>query len=721
MEYAFPPVPTDDIRAAFERIKDLPFPIYVSDIEGTFLFLNDCARDFFSIGADEVASAHNIQNFYTSPTERTSILRHFEGTTPGVWKQNLEVRLLSKGRNHKIQFVSQAFFDPDGRFCALLCMALSVSNGEWFRDFEHSIEAGYFELDAQYRIRDCNEAFARIFNEKSPEALLALHVRELLWTPSEAELFEKQIEALGHLELPLVKLRRRDGLLVYAKMSSLAYPSPSGGWSGIKGTIADVTPEVIEDNLPVGLFMVSKDAEMRPVITHCNDTFAQIHGFERATDMIGRLATDFQRSPEVYRTYKAALDSATQQGEPLLEHFMEIQNRQGGSREVVVSVRYVQHEGRLVRVGSMCDVTGHERGRIQKLAHNFSALLHTYIATVNGLRDTLTMLSKAHGAEYLREDKYIDRPEALQEVNRRRRRFEEILSELDKVVQTRGLDRLPVEKIQNAWNNLNRPRIEFENKEKDNASWIRRNLIRLNAYVAPLRNMALPKELVRDLRYEIDEMLRLTTVISVSISIDELNERIPEFYYFRDFLRRGDAADLEKPSVQNVLSLLGGQIQKLEEFAASRSVAVVQKYNSRENVPVSCRADLNRAFHNLIHNAIKYSWSKGQDRQAHVDIHVERRKNDVEIIIENWGVAITREELENNEILKFGKRGKVADDRGRSGTGIGLYDAQEVIHQHGGTLRLSSEPTFGNAPDDYKNPFITRAHINLPIVTQQQG
>jgi PAS domain S-box-containing protein len=719
MEYAPLSHPPEDIRAAFERIKDLPFPIYVSDVNGAFLYLNELARDFFSIDHSEDLRDYKMQDFYPTPADREQLLRHFEGGTSGTWKQNLKVRLRSKGKFHKIQFVSQPFFDAEQKLIALMCMAFSVGNGEWFRDFEHSIEAGFFELDPALRIRDCNEAFARILNEKQPDSLLKTHIRELLWEPAQADLFLHEIEATGHLELPLVKLRRRDGLLAYAKMSSLAYPGTPGAFSTIKGTIIDVTPEVIEDNLPVGLFMVSKNAEMKPVITHCNDTFAQIHGYEKASDMIGRLATDFQHNAAVYKTYKNALDSAAQTGEPLLEHFMEIQNKQGASREVVVSVRYVRHEGQLVRVGSMCDVTGHERGRIQKLAQNFSALLHTYIATVNGLRDTLTMLSKAHGAEYLREDKYIDRPEAMNEVNRRRKRFEELLEELDKVFKNRGLDRLSFEKIQTAWNNLNRPRIEFENKEKDNASWLRRNLIRLNALMNPLRSLPLPKELLRDLRYEIDEMLRLTTVVSVSISIDELNERIPEFYYFRDFLRRGDAADLEKPSIQNVHLLLSGQVQKLEEFAASRNVAVVLKYNNREYVPVLCRAELNRAFHNLIHNAIKYSWTKGHDRQAHVDIHLERKKTEVEIIIENWGVAITREELEHNDILKFGKRGKVADDRGRSGTGIGLYDAQEVIRQHGGTLRLTSEPTFGNAPDDYKNPFITRAYINLPIATQQ--
>lgn len=707
------------ISDAFNRIKDLPFPVYVTSADGAFLYLNAEAANFFAIDSGADLTAHNIEQFYPEPGERERVLACFKQSKGGEWKRNLEVRLRSKGKIHKINFVSQAFFTADQQLSALLCMAFSVSNGEWYRDFEHSIEAGFFELDNNLQIRDANEVLARMLDYPEPEALHKLHIRELLWQPEQADFFLREIEGNGRFESPMVKLKRRDGLLLYAKMSSLAYPDVSGGFSVIKGTIADVTPEVIEENIPVGLFMVGKNAAMQPIIIHCNDTFAQIHGFRKAAEMIGRAATDFQRNDGAYKAYKAALDKASEKGEALLEHFMEIQNQKGGSREVVVSVRYVRHEGQMVRVGSLCDVTGHERGRIQKLAHNFSALLHTYIATVNGLRDTLTMLSKAHGQDYLKDGKYIDRAEALQDVNRHRKRFEELLADLARIFETRKLEMPVLERIQQAWANLNRPRIEFENKEKDNASWIRRNLIRINGLFTSLRSLPLPKEIVRDLRYELDEMLRITTVVSVSISIDELNERIPEFYYFRDFLRRGDAADQEKATVQNLLNALNGQLQKLEEFAASRSVVVVQKYNNREQIPVLCRPDINRAFHNLIHNAIKYSWTKGHDRQAHVDVLVERRKNEVEVIIENWGVAITREELENNEILQFGKRGRVADDRGRSGTGIGLYDAYEIVRQHGGSLRITSEPTFGNLADDYKHPFITRAYVTLPIVTQQ--
>ena len=78
-------------------------------------------------------------------------------------------------------------------------------------------------------------------------------------------------------------------------------------------------------------------------------------------------------------------------------------------------------------------------------------------------------------------------------------------------------------------------------------------------------------------------------------------------------------------------------------------------------------------------------------------------------------MPIRREELDSGLVFQFGKRGRESEDRGRSGTGIGLYDAQDIITKHGGTLRVTSEPTFGNLPDIYTNPFITRALITLPV------
>ncbi len=715
MESQLSPNVAEGLRLAFERYRDLPFPIYASDKSGRFLYANEQAITFFGINRSAGLSSYFVGDFYAEKKQRENIIAQIEKTPPESWKMDLEVRLRPNGKSFRIRFSSLPFFGPEG-LEGLLCIAFSVSDGEWFKDFQNTLEAGFFEMNNHLTIKDCNPAFAKILNYGDPEDLVEKALGELLWTPETSGDIHKEILGKGHIEDIQVKMRRKDGVLVFAKMSCLAYQGTPGHIAQIKGTIRDITPDVIEDNIPVGLFMVTKDEAARPILTHCNHTFAKIHGFDRPEDLVGRSAREFHGNPAVYTTYKTALNKAAAEGKPLLEHYMEIHNRQGKNLEVVVNVQYVKGENQEVRVGSMSDVTGHEIGRVRRLAQNFSALLHTYLATVNGLRDTLMMMTKAHGQDLLKENKYIDRTEAMASVIRRRKRVDELLHGLAKTFADRKLDQGILLRLQKAWANLNRPREEFENKEKDNAAWIRRNLIEVNKLLRTFKNLGLPKELIRDIRNEVEELLRLTSMISASISIDELNERIPEFYYFRDYLRRGEFAVPDKFADQNMVSVLLTQLHNLEEFASSRHVTIVQHFNQKESIVVSHRADLNRAFHNILHNAIKYSWTKGPDRQAHVDIFVEKKKNEVEIIIENWGVPITKEELENDAIIQFGRRGRIADDRGRSGTGIGLYDTFDIITKHQGTLRITSEPTFGNLPEDYKNPFITRAYITLPLV-----
>ncbi|MCB0598353.1 MAG: HAMP domain-containing histidine kinase, partial [Phaeodactylibacter sp.] len=84
------------------------------------------------------------------------------------------------------------------------------------------------------------------------------------------------------------------------------------------------------------------------------------------------------------------------------------------------------------------------------------------------------------------------------------------------------------------------------------------------------------------------------------------------------------------------------------------------------------------------------------------------------ISIENWGVAITAEELDKGLIFKVGYRGVNSSDRRRPGTGLGLYDSLKVAEKHKGTLSIASKPSLGNSREDYSNPFITTVTIQLP-------
>lgn len=102
--------------------------------------------------------------------------------------------------------------------------------------------------------------------------------------------------------------------------------------------------------------------------------------------------------------------------------------------------------------------------------------------------------------------------------------------------------------------------------------------------------------------------------------------------------------------------------------------------------------DMTRAFKNIYHNAVKYSYS-GSPNSPYPKRWIETVVGPAGtgkffIEIENFGVGITPEELPF--IFDVGKRGKYSIDRQRTGSGIGLSQVKRIIARHGGTVSASS-------------------------------
>jgi PAS domain S-box-containing protein len=696
------------VQHAFEQLKNLPFPVHVSDASGRFLFANAAAAKLFKLSDDLQTYPSSIISYFEDPAERTHLLRLVKKTPFGQWREDLTARLNIDGEHYKIRFASTPYYE-DGQLAVLLNIANSMSIIEWFKEFEDELVLGLFEIDKEFRIVDSNAALVQMMGYSSLSEIKNKPVADFFWNRNDAgELFDelRKTQLLKHKQ---AKLRRKDDAMVIVEMSCSTISWEEGQIARVKGILRDITFDVIQEVNPLGLFLISSKTNGEDIFSRVNGTFAHIHGFESPDEILGLPANTFQ--PTSNDDYIEALNKAAGEGNFLLDHFMDVVDKNGVKHNVVVNARYVYGEAEKIRVGAVYDLTNHVGRHKRTLETNFSAVLHTYIATIDGLRSMLGMLLKAHGQDLLKGEAQLDRQKVAQEIERHKSRLGNTLQQLIEVARERGTDESKFALVQKHWRNL---AINHET-EMSNASWLRLNLIEIRKHLEALKNLNLPREQIRGLRSEVEDILRLSSMVSISISLNELNDRIHDFYYFRDYLRRGD---IEKPDLKpfNLISILNKSIHFLEEFASLNGVTVKQLFNSRDIITVACNdAVLNRALHSLIHNAIKYSWSKGQERRPWVEIKVEKKQDTVELTIENWGVPIRKEELENDFIFQFGKRGKESDDRGRAGTGIGLFDAREIILRHGGTLALSSEPTAFNLPDVYTNPFITRAHIVLPL------
>ena len=99
----------------------------------------------------------------------------------------------------------------------------------------------------------------------------------------------------------------------------------------------------------------------------------------------------------------------------------------------------------------------------------------------------------------------------------------------------------------------------------------------------------------------------------------------------------------------------------------------------------------------LLDNALKYTPSSGQ-----VTLGLHRRGTDVEMMVHDTGVGIAQEDLP----LVFDRfyRADPARSRDPGGTGLGLPIAHWIVEQHGGEIKLESQPGRG-----------TTAIVRLPL------
>ena len=126
-------------------------------------------------------------------------------------------------------------------------------------------------------------------------------------------------------------------------------------------------------------------------------------------------------------------------------------------------------------------------------------------------------------------------------------------------------------------------------------------------------------------------------------------------------------------------------------------------------------AELTLTLKNIIHNAVKYSYTPvttEHSKHRYVRIYCAWHNQTQEIYrvsIENYGVGITKKEIDDRLIFRQFYRGEMASDRQRTGSGIGLAYADYVVSKlHHGRIEVSSTPMGGEA-------YLTVFHVILPI------
>lgn len=159
------------------------------------------------------------------------------------------------------------------------------------------------------------------------------------------------------------------------------------------------------------------------------------------------------------------------------------------------------------------------------------------------------------------------------------------------------------------------------------------------------------------------------------------------------------AGNLLRPDIVRAkpIDLLEEMLPGYEAVAARRGIDVVVERASEEMPNLALeRHAMRRTFHNVLSNAIKYSYSGLGAHNREVRIWSRRhdmRGDSWSIRVQNYGVGVMPHEL--RDIFGVGYRGEMARRENTLGAGLGLADVRKSMESHGGTAYMRSKREHG--------------------------
>ncbi len=155
-----------------------------------------------------------------------------------------------------------------------------------------------------------------------------------------------------------------------------------------------------------------------------------------------------------------------------------------------------------------------------------------------------------------------------------------------------------------------------------------------------------------------------------------------------DLSRIQGAAPIAQVDRVSIDAVVAASIDRARVAADAKSIAVAAG-GDRKLVVLGSEPMLVTAVSNLISNAVQYS----PDR-SRVGVGVIQRDDMVEISVTDQGVGIGEDEQER--VFERFFRADPARARNTGGTGLGLAIVKHVVHNHGGEVRLWSQPGRGS-------------------------
>ncbi|MBI5418185.1 PAS domain S-box protein [Candidatus Poribacteria bacterium] len=135
----------------------------------------------------------------------------------------------------------------------------------------------------------------------------------------------------------------------------------------------------------------------------------------------------------------------------------------------------------------------------------------------------------------------------------------------------------------------------------------------------------------------------------------------------------------------NIVDLLNDVINDLKISAESKNITILANFEEHLPEVIADEVQLERIFHNVISNSIKYSTP---EKKQNIYINVNKQDVFVDIAIKDEGIGIAKNEL--NEVFNKYKRSSIGTHNIK-GSGLGLYIVKSLVEAHKGAIAIDSE------------------------------
>jgi PAS domain S-box-containing protein len=471
--------------------------------------------------------------------------------------------------------------------------------------------------------------------------------------------------------------------------------------------------------LPTGFFYVENER-----IKDCNDHFIRIQGFKNKEAAIGFDIKKLFANDAIREKYLNDLKEADKKGGAL--HNYEIQVKRINDGEILTvsidSQLVKDGKGNIIgREGTVRDVTEKKelKDRLQKTAAEIHRLLHTLFhpsvkfagkskalfQAANILQQTMSPLTPLPS----------DSRELAQEL------MNQLLYIKNNLPEHEGIEPLlkitleeELTTIINVFDNTmqtEKDNVILDSKIMDTALWVMEDLNGMNYSREDTLKSLIKKDFIEFLQGIILRYLKLDSEILMA-EAEMMNRHVESL---RTYIT------LEKQRKYNfarhdIKEILDENIRLFTPLLSEKNIDINPKTKGNLNAEVS-RQDIDRVISNLFDNARNYSY-KGEGLKRHfvkVFAREVQPQNQVELSIENLGIPIKQEEIDNGDLFRFGHFGAFSHKGDREGNGVGLADAKDVLDAHSGEISITSKPTEDDGnPPRYQAPYLTKVTMRIP-------